>query len=1078
MRTTGGGSPSRDASRRTSRWRRYQRVILVGATAAGMLTFPLRSALGALSSTVVLTGGSSGQPNDVRLVAADSTAIVFAVTDPELAAGASTYVRARSGSTRPLPARFNATGITSPTLVGDMLGAYVPSSAAEPASFVYTTVDGSAGGDEPVTAGEFQGTSADGYLYSAVPGATAGVHIYDVNITTKETTDLGAVPGDPAFLTATASPSGVLLETKETGDSSEQPSLYYVGYADPNTFVQLASSVPIQGAPVLGTNSVAWLENATVYDNTQTFDPTATKLMRVTLSGSVVERLGAPNAYEVATTPTYTGVLTASSSDAAASFATIATRGGQQTVYQPPVGADMLSTGTGFVVTEGGTPSTAGIYTLPSAAGPAVLLHSAGAATLRASTIAVSPARVVWRDNGIGAGLWSRVLGTAQTTLAAGDPTIVSAQPDPTSEESVSSSGNRVAYVEGGNTASTSATSTLWLAAAGQVPRSIGQAAPDDELTLSGNRLLQQHDDGSATLLDLVSGIASNLPAPIGPWSGAFLGRTTYQLWGNELAWLASDGSVWFKNLAAGTTTEVSGAVVGAGEAVIGSVAVAAGIVAWTEGSCPIQGTNATTSACHDAGLNYRNALTLGQTYTVPAAQPTRIQLSNGYLAFDDSSNGSSWVDVTPLYSTIVEHIAALSSGGAGESEFSISGSMLGWIGSDNLPHAAALPHLAAKPWYLGNGGAATSLVTDGAHTWDADFFASDGLTQCAVTISSGVTKVRVLPCDTTQTIVGEAVVSWDGRNAAGSVVSPGTYSWTLTGADADGPLLNADGSGTPINGTITTTAHSIVSLACASSSGAAYNPVTLTATVAGSSAGSIEFFDGSASLGSSAVSGGVATLTTDQLGPGSHSMTATFTPAGQGPSATSAPVALMLSDSSSHVGVVIQPSTDPGTLTMTTPYTPSHPLDLGALQLNPTTNQLTTSVDFGSPTNPAIEVTDGRVGNPNWTVSVQTNDFVNPATHALINGENTGITDLTAVTAPDGVIGANGISFTDIPPPDAPLDAGAKGTDGLGGKPHQLASTTNGGNGTVGFYGIFTLEAPTSTPAGAYQGTLVFTIG
>ncbi|HEY5049889.1 MAG TPA: Ig-like domain-containing protein, partial [Acidothermaceae bacterium] len=925
MRTTGGGSPGGDAVRGPRRRRRRQRILVVAATTAGMLVFPLRSAVGAVSNTVVLTGGPSGQPNDVRLIAADSAATVFSVTDPELAAGPTTYVQPHNGAARPLPARFTLSGVAAPTLVDDMLGAYEPASASGVGSFIYGTIDGSVSGGAPVTAGEFQGTSADGYLYSAVPDASAGaggsVHLYDVDVTTKATTDLGAVPGNPAFLTATASAAGVLLETKETGDSSEQPSLDYVRYADPSTFVQLASSVPIQGGPVLGTNSVAWLENATVYDSAQAFDPTATKVLRVTLGGSVVERRAAPNAYEVATTPTYTGVLTASPNEAAASFSTLATHGGQQTAYQLPVGADLLSTDTDFVVTEGGTPGTAGIYTLPSAAGPAVLLHPAGAATLRASTIAVSPARVVWRDNGIGAGLWSRALGTVQTTLAAGDPSIVSSQPDSTSEESVSSSGDRVAFVGSGNTTSTNTTSTLSLVAPGQSPRIIGPAAPDDELTLSGTRLLQRHDDGSAGLIDLVSGATSNLPAPVAPWSGAFLGRTTYQLWGNELAWLASDGSVWFKDLAADTTTEVSGPAVGAGESVVGSVAVAAGIVAWSESICkPTGAAIAGVSTCSGTGLSYRNALTLGQTYTVQSARPTRIQLSNGYIAFDDNSNGSSWVDVAPLYSAIVEHIAALSSGGAGEAEFSISGSMLGWIGADNLPHAAALPHIAAKPWYLGNGVVATSLVTDGTHNWEGDFFTSEGLTQCAVTISTGSTKVRLLPCDTTHMIVGEAVVSWDGKDAVGSTVSPGTYSWTLTGAGVDGPILNADGSDTPISGTISTTPHSIVSLACASSSGAAYHPVTLTASVAGSSPGTIEFFDGATSLGSSPVSGGVATLTTDKLGPGSHSMTATFTAGDRGPPATSAPVALMLSESSSHVGVVVQPSVDPGTLTMTTP--------------------------------------------------------------------------------------------------------------------------------------------------------------
>ena len=1084
MRTTGAGSPGGDASRLRRR-RRCRHIVIASATALAAVALPARSAMGVVSNTVVLASGSSGQPNDVRLIAADSAAFVYSVADPELNSGATTYLQPHTGSPRPLPARFNVAGAALPTLVGTMLGAFVPAStpATGPGSFVYGSVDGSVGGVVAVTSGEFQGTSADGYLYSALADATAtttaSVHIYDVDVATKATTDLGAVPGNPAFLSATASAAGVVLVTKQTADSVEPPSLYYVPYAVPGAFVQLASSAPVQGAPVVGTNSVAWLENPTVYKAGQSFDPTATKVVRVTLGGAAVEQRAAPNAYEVAVTATYTGVLTASSSNAAASLSTSSTGGGQPTVYQTPVGADLLSTGTAFVVTEGGTPKTAGIYTLPSGAGPATLRSAAGPATLRASTIAVSPARVVWRDNGVGAGLWSRSLSTVQTTLAAGDPSIISPQPDPTSEESVSSSGDRVAYVASDDTTNPDTTSKVWLATAGQAPRSIGPAAPDDDLTLSGNRLLQRHDDGSATLTDLGSGSASLLPAPVGPWSGAFLGRTDYQLWGSQLAWLASDGSVWFKDLVTGTSTEVARPTVRQGEAVIGSVAVAAGVVAWSEDLCPASQESAAASSCTGTGLRYRNAQTLGPTYTVPTAEPTRIQLSDSYLAFDDDSGGSAWVDVTPLYSSVVERIATLSSGGAGEVEFSVAGSMLGWIGADNLPHAAALPHIKAAPWYLGNGTAMSSLVTDGAASWDADLSTSAGLTKCAVTISSGHTTVRVLPCSTTEMPVGDATVSWDGKNDSGTIVAPGTYTWTLAAANDDGALLNSDGSDRPIAGTITTTLHSIVSLACASSSGDAYKPVTLTATVASTGGGSVEFFDGRASLGTSAVAGGVATLTTTALGPAAHSITATFTPADHGPAATSAPVVLTLSDSSSHANVtVVQPAGDPGALTMTTPYTPANPLQLDALQLDPGTAKLVTSGPFGSPTTAAITVSDNRTGNPNWTVSVQTKDFVNVTTNAIINGQNTGITGLTAVTTPGSPLDANDITFNDVPVPTVPLAAEAGGLAGLGGEPHQVASTTKGGNGTIGFYGVFTLEAPTSTASGAYQGTIIFTIG
>ena len=1083
MRTTGGGSPGGDASRLRQRRYRCRRIALVSATVA-MVAVPLRPAIGAVSNTTVLTGGPSGQPNDVHLIAANSAAIVYSVTDPELAARTTTYIQPHAGSARPLPAQFNAAGASAPSLVGDMLGTYVPAAAtSEPGTFVYSTIDGSTSGSVPVAAGAFEGTSADGYLYTALSDTTAGAvastHLYDVNVTSRTVTDLGALPGNPAIVLAIASPLGVLVEARTTDSSLVAPSLSYVRYANPNVFVQLASSAPIQGVPVVGTSSVAWLENSTIYSNDQSFDPAATKVVRVTFTGSVTERLAAPNAYEVAVTTKYTGLLTTSATGAAASLSTVAATGGQQAVYPTPVGADLLSTGSAFVVTQGGTPSTAGIYALTSAAGSALLQHAAGAATLRASTVTVSPARVAWRDNGVGAGLWSRALSTVQTTLAAGDPKVVSPQPDPTSEESASSSGSRIAYVQSGTTSTDTATS-VWLAASGQAPRIIGPAAPDDDLTLSGTRLLQRHDDGSATLTDLISGATSNLPAPVEAWSGAFVGRTDYELWGNDLAWLASDGSVWFKDLTTGTTTEVSDAVAAGSETVLGSVSVAAGIVAWSEIICAApQGSDAPGGTCHGAGLKYRDALAIGQIYTVPSVQPTRIQLSSGYLAFDDGSDGTPWVDVTPLHSAVVQRIAPLSSGGTGQAEFSISGSLLGWIGADNLPHAAALPHVGAKPQYLGNGSAPSSLVTDGAHSWDADFVTSEGLTKCAVTISSGATTIRVLPCDPTQMMVGEVAVSWDGRSTAGDLVSPGTYRWTLTAANADGSLLNADAGSGPISGSISTATRSIVSLACTSSTGVAYSPVTLTATVAGAGPGSVEFFDGSTSIGTSPAIDGSATLTTSTLGAASHSITATFTPTDHRSAATSAPVVLTLTNPSSHVGVtVVQPANDPGTLTMTTPYTPATPLELGELQLDPATNELATSVAFGSPTTAAIQVADTRPGNSNWTVSAQTSDFVNGVTHALINAQNTGITGLATATVPGGGLGATDISFDNVPPPAVPLAPGAAGTNGLGGKPHQLASTINGGNGTVGFYGVFTLVAPTSTAAGAYQGTIVFTIG
>lgn len=54
---------------------------------------------------------------------------------------------------------------------------------------------------------------------------------------------------------------------------------------------------------------------------------------------------------------------------------------------------------------------------------------------------------------------------------------------------------------------------------------------------------------------------------------------------------------------------------------------------------------------------------------------------------------------------------------------------------------------------------------------------------------------------------------------------------------------------------------------------------VTLTATVTPAAAGTVEFFDGESSLGSSTVASGAASISTSSLTVGSHSLTAAFTP-------------------------------------------------------------------------------------------------------------------------------------------------------------------------------------------------------
>ncbi|SDJ46986.1 Ig-like domain (group 3) [Frankineae bacterium MT45] len=260
----------------------------------------------------------------------------------------------------------------------------------------------------------------------------------------------------------------------------------------------------------------------------------------------------------------------------------------------------------------------------------------------------------------------------------------------------------------------------------------------------------------------------------------------------------------------------------------------------------------------------------------------------------------------------------------------------------------------------------------------------------------------------------------------------------------------------------------------------AAYSADTLSATVTPSSAaGSVQFLDGSSVLGSAVVSAGSATLAYNLFGQGSHSLTAVFTPADAAsftgstspavPYTADAPAgaAPALSDVKAEVAA--------GSLSISSPYTVTNPIDLGQLALDSTDTYLEASKPFGTSTDP-IQVTDTRAGNLPWTATVQSTDF--SSSTGSINGENLGLTALTPVaTAGNALPGAAG----NVKTFDNAAALGVSTTDtgslGLKGSPHTFATATNG-TGTIGFTGTLSLVAPSNTAAGNYIAHLTFTVG
>jgi hypothetical protein len=275
-----------------------------------------------------------------------------------------------------------------------------------------------------------------------------------------------------------------------------------------------------------------------------------------------------------------------------------------------------------------------------------------------------------------------------------------------------------------------------------------------------------------------------------------------------------------------------------------------------------------------------------------------------------------------------------------------------------------------------------------------------------------------------------------------------------------------------------------------------AFTPVSLTATVSkssdssslGSGDGTVKFYDnGSSLLGSAAVgSGGVAALSYSAFGTGTHSITAQFVPADSTVYATSTSTAVPFTadaPSATPDAQSVKVAIPAGTLTITSPYTPQNPFDLGTAVLDPADSRFTATAPFGDPTTPGdlnggVTVTDTRAGDLPWTASATVTDFTDGSSDA-INGENLAFTNIQAIQIPGNALDASTIGVTDVPSTPGsglPYSTTDGGSDGLKGGPHQFANAPNG-FGEVNLDGRLTLSAPTSTPSGEYTATLTFTV-
>lgn len=314
--------------------------------------------------------------------------------------------------------------------------------------------------------------------------------------------------------------------------------------------------------------------------------------------------------------------------------------------------------------------------------------------------------------------------------------------------------------------------------------------------------------------------------------------------------------------------------------------------------------------------------------------------------------------------------------------------------------------------------------------------------------------------------------------------ISLGSHSYTATFTPTD-PAGFAPSTSTAATFTATKPAPSI-SLASSSAAPAVGAQVTFTATIgqvaSANVAGTVQFFDGTVSLGTVTATNNSATVSTSALAAGAHSVTATFTPtdtANFGP-ATSAPVSVTVLAGACTLAA--SQCTDPqsftavvpvGSLSISTPFHTNNPFNLGTLALNSQGTQLSSGAkSFASqdPTGKGITIVDTRSGNVPWTANLQSSSFTSGANS--IAAKNLGFTNITptyiannALQSPAVTVPAAGFPANDVYVPAAGLESSV-----------TFASATRG-VGSVYVNGDFTLNAPTSIPAGTYSGTVTFTI-
>jgi hypothetical protein len=247
--------------------------------------------------------------------------------------------------------------------------------------------------------------------------------------------------------------------------------------------------------------------------------------------------------------------------------------------------------------------------------------------------------------------------------------------------------------------------------------------------------------------------------------------------------------------------------------------------------------------------------------------------------------------------------------------------------------------------------------------------------------------------------------------------------------------------------------------------SGDAFTPTTIVCDVqaaTGAAVGTLAFRANSSTLGTVPVSAnGPVTFTTNAIGAGSAiAVGCAFT--GTAPYENSAsgtlPIERVLAGASDEQTVIVEIPV--GAITITTPYTPDNPLDLGVAVLDQGDSTYSASAPFDR-----VTITDTRAGQLGFTASLVAGPFANGT--ETFPGQHAGFENVTAVQVAGNALQASNVTTTSTP----------AFTPGIGSP--TVFATYPAGNalGSVEVTANFTVDQiPTSVAPGVYTSTVTFT--